>query len=76
MSVPELPPHPLDGLATWQLRDYRGALESALPGAAIGTADRTLIERRLADVAAEQAERTSASMREAYTEAYRRFADQ
>jgi hypothetical protein len=52
-AVPKCPPHPLDGLATWQLRDYRAALESALPGAPYGSADRTLIEKRLAAVIAE-----------------------
>jgi hypothetical protein len=74
MSVPA-PPHPLDGLATWQLRDYRAELESALAGAAEDSADRTLIQRRLAEVVAEQKERTSVFMREPYAAAYRRFAD-
>lgn len=73
-SVPKLPPHPLDGLATWQLRDYRAALESALPGAEEGSADRVLIERRLAEVSAEQKERTSVFMREPYAAAFRRLA--
>jgi hypothetical protein len=75
-AVPKAPPHPLDGLATWQLRDYRAALESALPGAPHDSADRTLIEKRLAAVIAEQEERVNVFMREPYAAAYRRFADQ
>ena len=70
MSVPRVPPHPLDGLATWQLRDYRTALESALADAPEGSSDRTLIQRRLAEVTAEQAERANARMREAHTDVY------
>jgi hypothetical protein len=61
MSVPKPPPHPVDQLVTWQLRDYRTALESALPDAPEGSADRTLIQRRLAEVAAEQEARTAAT---------------
>jgi hypothetical protein len=75
-AVPKLPPHPVDQLATWQLRDYRTALESALPNAASGSADKTLIERRLAEVTAEQTERVSARMRAAYDAVYAKFADQ
>jgi hypothetical protein len=76
MSVPRVPPHSLDGLATWQLRDYRAELESALASAPPDSADRTLIERRLAEVSAEQAERISVFMREPYAAAYRKFAGQ
>jgi hypothetical protein len=76
MSVPKTPPHTLDGLATWQLRDYRAALESALPDVPQDSADRTLIEKRLAEVTAEQKERINVFMREPYAAAFRRFADQ
>jgi hypothetical protein len=74
MSVPKAPPHPLDGLATWQLRDYRAALENALTSTPQNSADRTLIEKRLAEVTAEQTERISARMREPYAAAYRKLA--
>lgn len=67
MSVPK-PAHPVDGLATWQLRDYRNALESALADAPEGSSDRTLIQRRLAEVTAEQAERLNMSMRDVYAD--------
>jgi hypothetical protein len=75
MIVPKVPPHSLDGLATWQLRDYRAALEAALPAAPHDSADRALIEKRLAEVTAEQAERISVFMREPYAVAFRRIAD-
>ena len=73
-AVPKLPPHPLAGLATWQLRDYRAVLESALTGAPPGSADRTLIEKRLAAVIAEQEERVNVFMRKPYVAAFKRFA--
>jgi hypothetical protein len=76
VNVPPLPPHPVDQLATWQLRDYRTALESALADAPEGfSAGRTLTERRLAEVIKEQTERLSASMRDVYTAVYEKFAD-
>jgi len=58
MSVPKLPPYPIGELATWQLRDYRTALETALPKAAAGSADAILIRRRFDEVLAEQRDRT------------------
>jgi hypothetical protein len=77
VNVPKLPPHPVDQLATWQLRDYRTALESALADAPEGfSADHTLIERRLAEVIKEQKDRLSASLRDVYTAVYEKFADQ
>jgi hypothetical protein len=57
VSIPKLPPYPVGELATWQLRDYRAELETALAGAAAGSADHQLIRRRLAEVTTEQAER-------------------
>ena len=57
MTVPRMPPHAVGELATFELDRYRADLETALVGIAKGTADHVLIERRLAQVEAEQAMR-------------------
>ena len=74
MSVPRVPPHPIDQLTGTELARYRTQLETALAAAKAGTADHTLITRRLAEVTSQQTERTSARMGNAYTEVYARFA--
>jgi hypothetical protein len=57
MIVPKAPRWPTYALATWELRDYRQKLESALRRVPEDSADRTLIQTRLREVTAEQDER-------------------
>jgi hypothetical protein len=58
MVVVKVPRWPLAQQTDWQLRDYREKLETAVKLAVAGSADFVLYSRRLADVIAEQAERT------------------
>jgi len=57
MTVPEVPRWPACELATWELRDYRHQLETALSHAAQHSADHQVIQKRLREVTAEQDER-------------------
>jgi hypothetical protein len=54
---PPAPAHPLPALATFELDRYRRELEYALRGLPIGAASRPELQRRLAEVMAEQQSR-------------------
>jgi DNA-binding XRE family transcriptional regulator len=56
--IPRAPKYPVDALATWELRDYRRALESALASVPEDSAERVVIRNRLIAVVGEQADRT------------------
>jgi hypothetical protein len=51
------PEHPLPALTTFELRDYRSALETALTAASEHAPDRGLLQDQLAAVIAEQESR-------------------
>lgn len=55
--IPRAPLHSMDRLASFELRDYRKALETALTIAPVGSTERTIIRNRLLAVVGEQAER-------------------
>lgn len=55
------PDYPLDQLASFELRDYREKLETALTDT-LTPAERQLFDERLTDVIAEQAERAKAEL--------------
>jgi hypothetical protein len=55
--VPRVPKYPVSQLVTWELDEYRTALETALTRAPDESADHQLITTRLAEVAGEQDER-------------------
>jgi len=52
--IPRLPKYPLNQLVTYEISQYRAALEAALEHIADGSADHLLITRRLEEVIAEQ----------------------
>jgi hypothetical protein len=54
------PEHPLPALTTFELRDYRSALETALTAAPAHAPDRGLLQDQLAAVMAEQESRITA----------------
>jgi hypothetical protein len=56
-TVPRKPKYPPAQLATFELRDYRAALETALADVPPDSADRTVIRNRLLAVVGEQADR-------------------
>ncbi len=60
----ERPKHPLHALTTYELRDYRRALEHALPTLPANAEVRSLLQQRLAEVMAEQDSRTTAAARD------------
>lgn len=55
--IPRAPQDTLEKMVTYELRDYRAALENALTKAPQGSAERTIIRNRLLKVVGEQAER-------------------
>jgi hypothetical protein len=57
MDIPPLPPHPLDALVTYELRDYRHQLEHALQALPATAPARRLLQQRLTDVLDEQQSR-------------------
>jgi len=57
MIIPEQPEFPPGMLATFELRDYRAALETALTAAPEGAPERQVIAERLKVVKLEQASR-------------------
>ena len=58
IRIPRAPKHPVGALATWELRDYRRQLESALASVPEDSAERVIIRDRLQAVVGEQADRT------------------
>ena len=52
------PPHPLHALTTYEIRDYRRLLESAIKGIAPDAPIQAALRRKLDAVLAEQEERT------------------
>jgi hypothetical protein len=64
--VPKTPKYPPAQLASYELRDYRKALETALASAPEDSADRVIIRNRLLAVVAEQAERKQATVPEGW----------
>jgi hypothetical protein len=55
------PEHPIDRLATFELRDYRNRLQGALRDTATPT-ERQILAARLAEVLQEQDERAKAEL--------------
>lgn len=57
------PPHPMHALTTYELRDYRRQLESAIKGIAPDAPVQADLKSRLDEVLAEQEQRRKAAAR-------------
>ena len=57
------PPHPLHALTTYEIRDYRRLLESAIKGIAADAPVQAVLRRKLDAVLAEQDERARIAAR-------------
>jgi hypothetical protein len=57
LKTVRMPEWPLNQLVTYELRDLRAELEKTLPGLPEQSADRQLLEQRLAEVISEQGAR-------------------
>jgi hypothetical protein len=58
--MPDLPTHPVEALATFELRDLRSDLHRALQQTALDDPMREILQKRLLAVIAEQDERARA----------------
>ena len=57
MDMPPVPPHPLDALTSYELRDYRRLLERAIEGISPGAPVQAALRAKLDAVLAEQDDR-------------------